>query len=233
MKNTIQAIKNISALTEKVILFHSISGKDSICVLDLISSYFKEIICVYMYVVPGLDYINRYKSYIYKKYSNVKQIIDTPHYCTVSWMKTGFMGLRKKDVKKFELHSIVDFVRTSNPGFEWVCFGMKQSDSIQRKWMLRRKEFEFAITNYKTQKFYPLSSWSDKDVMAYIELKNLLRPIKYNNDRSQGDEIYNIDYLLWIRQNSPSDLEKIFSLYPICKVKLFEYDHHEKERAEI
>jgi sulfate adenylyltransferase subunit 2 len=60
MKKAIDIIKTIAERTDRVILFHSASGKDSIALLDLISPYFKEIVCVYMYVVKDLSHINRY-----------------------------------------------------------------------------------------------------------------------------------------------------------------------------
>lgn len=57
MKKAISIIKQVSELTDRVILFHSASGKDSIALLDLIHPYFKEIVCVYMYVVKDLQHI--------------------------------------------------------------------------------------------------------------------------------------------------------------------------------
>ena len=71
MKRAIDIIKTIAERTDRVILFHSASGKDSIALLDLISPYFKEIVCVYMYVVKDLSHINRYINYACNKYPNV------------------------------------------------------------------------------------------------------------------------------------------------------------------
>lgn len=51
MDKAIDIIKNVALKADRVILFHSASGKDSITLLDLISPYFKDIVCVYMYVV--------------------------------------------------------------------------------------------------------------------------------------------------------------------------------------
>lgn len=68
MKKAIDIIKTIAERTDRVILFHSASGKDSIALLDLISPYFKEIVCVYMYVVKDLSHINRYINYACNKY---------------------------------------------------------------------------------------------------------------------------------------------------------------------
>ena len=67
MKKAIDIIKTIAERTDRVILFHSASGKDSIALLDLISPYFKEIVCVYMYVVKDLSHINRYINYACNK----------------------------------------------------------------------------------------------------------------------------------------------------------------------
>ena len=72
MKKAIDIIKAVAKKTDRVILFHSASGKDSIALLDLISPYFKEIVCVYMYVVKDLSHINRYINYACKKYPNMK-----------------------------------------------------------------------------------------------------------------------------------------------------------------
>lgn len=51
MKKAIDIIETVAKKTDRVILFHSASGKDSIALLDLISPYFKEVVCAYMYVV--------------------------------------------------------------------------------------------------------------------------------------------------------------------------------------
>ena len=79
MDKAINIIKQISKQTERVILFHSASGKDSIALLDLMSPYFKEIVCVYMYVVKDLQHISRYINYACKKYDNVK-FVQVPHF---------------------------------------------------------------------------------------------------------------------------------------------------------
>ena len=34
--------------TDKCLLFHSATGKDSIVMLDLVAPYFKEVVCVYI-----------------------------------------------------------------------------------------------------------------------------------------------------------------------------------------
>lgn len=224
MKNTIPSIKKVAELTDKAILFHSLSGKDSMVLLDLIYPYFKDIICVFMFVVPDLSYNEKYKLYIKSKYPKVTKIIDTPHYSLPSWIKHGAYGCKKDlTVHKFSVQQINEYIRASNEGFEWTFYGFKQSDSMNRRLMLRT--YEDNIINYKTKKCYPLSEWHNKDVLAYNQLKGLIKPMSYNAGQTSGDDVSNIDYLLWVKENSPSDLDKIFALFPMVKTKLFEYEY--------
>ena len=76
---TINSIKALSAKVDRVILFHSGAGKDSIALLNMMSPYFKEIVCVYMYMVKDLEHINRYILWAEKRYPNCR-FIQTPHY---------------------------------------------------------------------------------------------------------------------------------------------------------
>ena len=63
MYYALQSIKELSAQTNEVILFHSATGKDSIALLDLCYPYFSKITCVYMYMVKDLEHINKYIIY--------------------------------------------------------------------------------------------------------------------------------------------------------------------------
>ncbi|SDE24848.1 sulfate adenylyltransferase subunit 2 [Riemerella columbipharyngis] len=58
LNNTMQSIKALSEKTDRVLLFHSANGKDSIALLEMLSPHFKEIKCVYM--VKNLNHINKY-----------------------------------------------------------------------------------------------------------------------------------------------------------------------------
>ena len=67
-----EIIEDVAKETDSVILLHSMSGKDSIALMDLVYPHFKRVLCVYMYVVPNLSHINRYYAYTKRKYPNVE-----------------------------------------------------------------------------------------------------------------------------------------------------------------
>jgi len=132
------------------------------------------------------------------------------------------MGIKKNPgQKKLSLSNIDEQIRVKT-GLTWSIYGMKQSDSINRGLMLRG--YEGNTINRKTQKAYPLSELTNKQVLSLIELNRLPRPVQYNNDRSQGGDISDIDYLIWLFNKYPNDLQKIFDAFPGTKQLFYEYN---------
>lgn len=228
MEKAIDIIKSIAQKTDRVILFHSASGKDSITLLDLMHPYFKEIICVYMYIVKDLSHINRYINYAVNKYPNAR-FIQIPHFVVGSYIKSGYMGCEQNEnQKQYSMADLTKIVR-ENTGVEWAFFGFKQSDSMNRRLMLRTYNKE--AINESSKKCYPLSSYKNKDMAEYIYNNNLAKPEKYGKGQSSGTSLADINYLLFLRDNYPKDLKKVISEYPNVERSLFEYDH-ERAKAE-
>lgn len=220
-------IKSIANETARAVLFHSASGKDSIALLHLLAPYFDEIVCVYMYLVKGLSHINRYINYASVKYPNAK-FIQVPHYALGSYLQTGYMGCKQNEhQKQFTMSDLTEAVRNKY-GIDWAFFGFKQSDSMNRRIMLRR--YEDKAINRETKKCYPLSSYHNNDVLSFIEENGLIKPERYGKGQSSGTNISNIDYLLWLRENYPQDLQKVYDSFPLSERLIFEYDYAEKFR---
>nr|DAD65207.1 MAG TPA: phosphoadenosine-phosphosulfate reductase [Siphoviridae sp. ctD4R19] len=228
--DTLKAIKTLSEKTDRVLLFHSGAGKDSIALLELLSPHFKQVVCVYMYAVKDLNHINKYIKWAENRYKNAK-FIQTPHYSYYNNKKYGVFGAEQIPYAEYNLSKITDKI-IEQTGIEWVVYGFKQSDSLNRRLMLRGYENE--ITNEKTKKVYPLSKWKNKDVINFIKKKRLIEPLKYGNTgntRSQGTDFTNISFLLWCRQNEPNDLKKVIAEYPDVERILFEYDYAEQNKT--
>ena len=226
MDKAIDIIKEVALKADRVILFHSASGKDSIALLDLISPYFKEVVCTYMYVIKDLSHINRYINYACSKYPNVKYI-QIPHFAVYSFRRIGYLGCIKNEKQKlYNMAQLTDIVREKY-NIEWAFFGFKQSDSMNRRLMLRT--YRLNGINEVQKKCYPLSEYRNKDVLEYISRKGLIKPESYGGKhQSSGTDITDINYLLFLRSKYPFDLQKVINEYPLVERKLFEYDY---ERA--
>ena len=222
MKKAIEITDLIAKKADSVILFHSASGKDSIALLDILYPRFKRVVCVYMYVVKDLQHINKYIKYAKTKSPTI-EFIQIPHYALFSYIKTGYMGMEKNEKQRgYSLADLTEKVREMT-GIEWTCFGFKQADGLNRRLMLRTYEQE--AINEPTKKFYPFSAYKNADVIKYIEDNQLKRPETYGKARSSGTNIADINYLLWLRENSPDDLQKTINQFPMVERLIFEHDY--------
>lgn len=220
-----QIIEQIAQKTNKVILFHSMSGKDSIALLHLLYPHFDQVTCVFMYVVKDLEHIAKYMHYINKKYPKAR-IIQIPHFAVFSYIKTGHLGHKQNEKQRlYNLSDLTDNIREKT-NIEWAVFGFKQSDSMNRRVMLRTYQDE--AINEKNKKVYPLSTYKNNDIIEYIKAEKLITPEKYGNSQSSGTDINDLNYLLFLRNHFPNDLKKVIAEFPLVERKLYEYDY---ERA--
>lgn len=221
MKRAINVIKTVASITDRAVLFHSASGKDSIALLDLMHPHFREILCVFMYMVKDMEHINRYIGWTQNLYPNAR-FLQVPHYSLYSYIQSGLLGCQKNErQKQWTLAEITDKVR-ERYGIEWAFFGFKQSDSLNRRLMLRTYTEE-AICE-KTKKCYPLSPYKNADILRYIEDNHLIRPETYGGEhQSSGTDITDIHYLLWLERNHPNDLRKLLQAFPFADRVLFDY----------
>lgn len=226
MRKATQILDLVAKETDKVILFHSASGKDSITLLDLCAPIFKEVVCVFMYIVKDLQHINRYINYATHKYPNVK-FIQIPHYALFSYHNYGFLGCELRKLKQQTLASLTELAREKT-GIEWAIFGFKQSDSLNRRLMLRT--YEMCGINRSTKKAYPLSEFKNKDVLEYIYKHNLIKPETYDGTgQSCGTDITSPHYLLFLKEDFPMDYQKVIKQFPNCQRILFEYEYQKRQ----
>jgi sulfate adenylyltransferase subunit 2 len=81
----------------------------------------------------------------------------------------------------------------------------------------------------KSCKFYPLSEYGNRDVLEYISENGLIWPEKYDHGQSSGDDISDVNYLLYLRENYPGDLARVFGAFPGSERILFEHDYSMKK----
>ena len=198
----LQIIDNIREKTNEIILFHSATGKDSIMLLDILSKKFEKVHCVFMYIVKGLFYENKYIQYAEKKYSNVI-FYQTPHYCLNSFVKNGYLGIKKDSkIQKNTVSKIDDKFRLIL-GVNYSVYGFKKTDGITRRFMLNDTDNGI---NAKTNKCYPLMNLKNKDVLRYINENNLIQPFNYGTLKpSSGCDISTPEFLYYLKNKYPDD----------------------------
>lgn len=209
--------------TNEVLVFYS-GGKDSLVMLDYARKNFDRVVCVFMYFVKGLEHIEKYLRYA-ASFPNV-EVVQFPHWILSTIHKEGIYCKPTPSQKLLKLSDVVKAAKNQT-GIDWIFMGMKQSDSMNRRLMLRSYTLE--SINEKSGIVYPLSRWSKGDVLSYIKINQLPMPINYGVKQSKSSGmVFSEATFLFLRKKYPQDLEKIYTAYPMSRQILFEYDYRQK-----
>ena len=218
-----KSIDRVCGVTDSAMLFCSF-GKDSLVLLDLLYPRFKRLLCVFMYFVKDLEHINRWIRWAKAKYPNA-EFIQVPHWNLTYILRSGLYCVANPNVRLMKLADVVKAMRLKY-GIGYCFLGMKKADGMNRRLMLKGYEDSY----YENAGLvYPLADWTQKDILAYMRQHNLPEPIRYSLKASSGVG-FNEDCLLWMRENFPQDLEKIYKVFPMAERVLFEYDRKKEEQ---
>lgn len=214
LDKTKEIIESINS--DSCILFCSL-GKDSLVLLDLIYPKFKRVVCVFMYFVPNLEHIQRYIDWVNTKYPRV-EFVQITHWNLSYILRSGLYCVPNPKVKLIKLADVTEAMKLRF-GIHYVFLGMKKADSMNRRLMLDGYE------NYeKNGLVYPLADWTQKEILTYMRHHKLPEPVRYSK-KASGGVGFNEDCFVWLRENYPQDLEKIFKTFPMSRKILFDYDN--------
>lgn len=222
---TISLIRRIRQQTDTAVLFYSAGGKDGIALLDMLSQIFNKVICYYMWLVPGLDHVKPYLKWATTKHSNV-EVRQIKHYQRDYFDRYGFFqdGDGDPSITPRTVGDVEEAVRQET-GIKWVFSGMKGVDGYMKR--MRLLTFRKRNGAFFTDKgmVYPLATWTNKEVLRYIEMRNLIKPFVYNpKDISQGFGI-DLRSLLVLRQRFPQDYQRTIHEFPFCEKLIFDYEN--------
>lgn len=221
-KKTIAAVRSNS---DGCIVFCSL-GKDSLVTLDLVYGHFERIVCVFMYFVPQLEHIERWVNWCKNRYPKA-EFMQVPHWNLSYILRGGLYCVPNPKVKLIKLADVVKAIRLKT-GIDYVFLGMKKADGMNRRLMLKGYEANDYVNNLQA---YPLADWTQKDVLSYMKMQGIPEPIRYSLKASSGTG-FNIECFLWLRENYPQDLQKIYETFPLSERILWEYDQKQKNEKE-
>jgi 3'-phosphoadenosine 5'-phosphosulfate sulfotransferase (PAPS reductase)/FAD synthetase len=213
-----QVIAGIRQKADTCIIMCSL-GKDSIVTLDMVYPHFDKVICVFMYFVRGLSHIDNWIRWVKSKYPKV-EFMEVPHWNLTYILRGGLYCVPNPKVKLLKLADVIKAIRLRT-GAYYTFLGMKKADGMNRNLMLKGYEAQ----GYENDGLvYPLASWTQKDVKAYMKMKRLPQPVLYGNKASNGLG-FNVDCFRWMQEHYPQDLQKIYKVFPMSERILWEEDY--------
>lgn len=218
-----QVIAGIRQKADTCIIMCSL-GKDSIVTLDMVYPHFDKVICVFMYFVRGLSHIDNWIRWVKSKYPKV-EFMEVPHWNLTYILRGGLYCVPNPKVKLLKLADVIKAIRLKT-GAYYTFLGMKKADGMNRNLMLKGYEAQ----GYENDGLvYPLASWTQKDVKAYMKMKRLPQPVLYGNKASNGLG-FNVDCFRWMQEHYPQDLQKIYKVFPMSERILWEEDYKQDNK---
>lgn len=194
-------------------------GKDSLVTLDLVYPRFERVVCVFMYFVKDLDHINGWIRWVKKKYPKV-EFMQVPHWNLTYILRGGLYCVPNPKVKLWNLSKTIEALRLKTNCY-YVFLGMKKVDGMNRNLMLKGYE----SNGYENKGLvYPLASWTQKDVLAYMKHKRLPQPVRYSS-KAGGGVGFSKETFTWLEKHYPQDLQKIYKVFPMSERILFEQNY--------
>lgn len=220
MSVTSDCLNFLKSQTSEVILFYS-GGKDSLCLIDLLTKHGFKVHCCFMYFIKDMEHINKYLNWARAKYK--VEILELPHFALSQYLNDNYYRFHSNvEVPNMKQGDVEDMAK-QHFKCDWIISGAKAYDSMVRNFMM--KSYLLNSISESTKHAYPLSAWKKGDVLAYLKMNRIPMPINYNqkNTRSSGLDLKG-DVLYWIKQHYPNDLKKILEVFPLAEVLIQDYE---------
>lgn len=212
-------IDHVQKETSEVVLFHSLTGKDSIAMLEMLSAKFERVHCVYMYMFKDFEFLNPYREAVLRYPNTTLQ--EVPHFVLSTWARSGLLG-KPMNTRELLLKDIMADVRAGT-GIDWISLGWKSADSMQRGIIMRQYYAKGIDIEHK--KFFPLSSFKKQDVLNYIKIKGLIQPLNFGAKGAGSGIDFSLPFIKWLKQHHPEDHDKLLDTYPNLLSLLYGQHH--------
>jgi len=177
-----------------------------------------------MYFVKDLEHINGWIRWVKKKYPKV-EFMEVPHWNLTYILRGGLYCVPNPKVKLWNLSKTIEALRLKTNCY-YVFLGMKKADGMNRNLMLKGYE----ANGYENKGLvYPLASWTQKDVLAYMKQKRLPQPVRYSS-KAGGGVGFSKETFTWLEKHYPQDLEKIYKVFPMSERILFEENYKQDNK---
>lgn len=217
---TNEIIRRVRNSADTAVMFHSVNGKDSIALLDMLAKEFDHVYCIFMFFVDGLRHIESYINWATTHYANVT-FVKIEHPSVAMYKKLGlFCESDNPDLDTPKLSEIEQAMRRYF-NTEYIFSGMKGVDGFQKR--MRLKMWKPWYISPKGM-VYPLALWTNKEVLSYIRSNSLIRPVEYEPGKvSQG---VGVDYhtLMFLKKNYADDYARIVEVFPHAEISIIDYE---------
>jgi len=195
------------------------SGKDSLVCLDICHRLGFNL-KTFFYRDCYLEGEQRWIDFAHNRYG--VETLLLPHPGLSQLLRTSTLRrvdpAREQAVAKITPNDIERIAR-KRTGYEWICYGHRRSDSLQRAGMINQCNgvWERKKDGTPIRRVYPISEFKPKDVAAYLRSRKIPIPEMYGAIArgTSGIAPENPDCVMWLKEHWPQDYERLKLLFPL------------------
>lgn len=200
-------------------------GKDAVACWLHMRKYFKRIVPVFRYSIPGgpLGFEERSLRY-FEDFFETK-IYRVPHPTLKRWVENLMFQapencaiVEQMDLPAWDYQTANDHVRKDSGCDAYVANGTRAVDSPMR-WQSIKAH---GSCNHKTREFYAVFDWRLDRLVAEITTAGVRLPIDYH---LWGRTFDGLDYrfLAPLKERFPDDFERVLKWFPLADLELFRH----------
>ena len=221
----LQTIEAVRARQSKTLLAFS-TGKDAVATWLAIRDHFEEVIPYYLYLVPGLEFVEESISY-YEKFFGQK-IIQLPHPSLHRWLNNYIFQppercavIEQAALPNFD-YTDVQRILVKQLGLQkdmLVADGVRAADSPMRRIAISTH----GTISYKQFRYHPVWDWKSADLVACFRKHNVKLTIDYQLFGRSFDGL-DLRFLLPLKKHRPRDYQKILEWFPLAELEIFRWE---------
>lgn len=219
-------IETMQAQTNAVLLSFSM-GKDSIAAWLAIRDKFEQIEPYYLYLIPGLEFIDEALAYWQKVMG--QKIHQLPHPSLYRQLNAFVFQppercaiIEKANLPDFDYEDVNRIVR-EDVGLDakaYCATGVRAADSPMRRMHFVKR----GPVMHSRKLFYPVWDWTKDDVITAISSAGVKLPKEYKWFGRSFDGL-DLRFLLPLKRHAPRDYARVLEWFPLADLEVFRYEH--------
>lgn len=204
-------------------------GKDAIAAWIAIRPHFERVIPYYLYVVPGLEFVDEALDY-YERFFGTKiirlpspslhrqlngMLFQPPEHCAV---------IEQAGLELHDYEDIRDAIVEDHDLQEDILYatGVRAADSPLRRVAINKH----GPITWSQHKYHPVWDWRKQDLVDAFRREGVKLPIDYALFGRTFDGI-DLRFLLPLKRHRPRDYQRVLEFFPLAEaeIKRWEYAH--------
>jgi 3'-phosphoadenosine 5'-phosphosulfate sulfotransferase (PAPS reductase)/FAD synthetase len=222
-----QLVRKVRPLIGDRALLAFSGGKDSVAAALYLQRHFKEVIPLFLSIIPGLSFVDEMLAY-YERHLFRRPIRTAPHPAFLRWVSHHLYADPVQAAvvdaccwPRLDMAGVENLFRRSEglPMDALVATGIRAEDSPVRRLSLQR----YGPITLSKRKWHPIWDWSKRETVDYIERAGLRLSREYAWMPRSFASIH-ASSIFPIKKHAPNDYARILEWMPLIEAQLWRYE---------